>query len=37
VETDKATVDFESQEDGVVAKLLVADGAKEIAVGSPSA
>jgi pyruvate dehydrogenase E2 component (dihydrolipoamide acetyltransferase) len=34
VETDKAVVDFEAQDEGVVAKLLVAAGA-EVAVGSP--
>lgn len=34
VETDKAVVDFEAQDEGVVAKLLVAAGT-EVAVGSP--
>lgn len=31
----QATMDWESQEDGYVAALLVEDGAKDIAVGSP--
>ncbi|KAK9827713.1 hypothetical protein WJX81_003489 [Elliptochloris bilobata] len=35
IETDKATMDWESQDDGYVAALLVKDGAKDIAVGSP--
>jgi len=35
VETDKATVDFESQEDGIVGKILVPAGSKEIKVGDP--
>ena len=35
VETDKATMEWESQEDGYIAKLLVSDGAKDIAVGTP--
>ena len=34
VETDKATVDFEAQDDGVVAKLLMEPG-NEIPVGTP--
>lgn len=33
IETDKATVDFEMQEDGFVAKLLFPEGAKDIALG----
>lgn len=33
VETDKASVDFEMQEDGYVAKLLVEEGAQDIALG----
>ena len=33
VETDKATVDFEMQESGFVAKLLVPEGAKDISIG----
>lgn len=35
IETDKATIDFEAQDDAIVAKLLVADGAGEVAVGVP--
>jgi len=35
VETDKATVDFEAQDDGVVAKILVQAGADELEVGTP--
>eukprot|EP00953_Heterococcus_sp_UTEX-ZZ885_P011364 6577-Heterococcus_DN1.PRE.6 len=35
VETDKATVDFEAQEDAFVAKLLVAEGANGVLVGQP--
>jgi pyruvate dehydrogenase E2 component (dihydrolipoamide acetyltransferase) len=35
VETDKATVDFEAQDDGVVAKILVPAGPDEIKVGVP--
>ena len=34
VETDKATVSFEAQDDGILAKILVAGG-KEIKVGEP--
>ena len=37
VETDKATMDWESQEDGYMAAILVSDGAKDIAVGTPMA
>jgi pyruvate dehydrogenase E2 component (dihydrolipoamide acetyltransferase) len=37
VETDKATVDFEVLDDGIVAKLLVAEGASDLAVGTPVA
>ena len=33
VETDKATVGFEMQEDGYLAKILVPDGSKEVPVG----
>lgn len=33
VETDKATVDFEMQEDGYVAKLLVEEGTQDIQLG----
>mmetsp|Transcript_46580 Transcript_46580/g.70315 ORF Transcript_46580/g.70315 Transcript_46580/m.70315 type:complete len:237 (+) Transcript_46580:59-769(+) len=35
IETDKATIDFEAQDDGVVAKILVESGAGEITVGVP--
>ncbi|KAL4855223.1 Dihydrolipoyllysine-residue acetyltransferase component 1 of pyruvate dehydrogenase complex [Chlorella vulgaris] len=37
VETDKATLSWENQDDGYVAKLLVPEGAKDLAVGSPVA
>lgn len=35
VETDKATVDFEAQDEGVVAKIIVAAGSGEIPCGNP--
>lgn len=35
VETDKATVDFEAQDDGVIAKILVQAGPDEIQCGEP--
>jgi pyruvate dehydrogenase E2 component (dihydrolipoamide acetyltransferase) len=35
VETDKATVDFEAQDDGVLAKILVQAGGGDIKVGEP--
>lgn len=35
VETDKATVDFEAQDEGVVAKILVDAGPAELKVGDP--
>ena len=35
IETDKATIDFEAQDDGVVAKILVEAGSGEITVGVP--
>lgn len=35
IETDKATIDFEAQDDGVVAKILVPEGGGELNVGSP--
>jgi pyruvate dehydrogenase E2 component (dihydrolipoamide acetyltransferase) len=35
VETDKATIEWEAQEEGVIAKILVPDGANGIDVGSP--
>ena len=31
----QATMDWESQDDGYIAKLLVGDGAKDISVGEP--
>ena len=37
VETDKATMAFENQEDGFIAKLLVPEGASDIQVGHPVA
>ncbi|KAH7107258.1 single hybrid motif-containing protein [Auriculariales sp. MPI-PUGE-AT-0066] len=33
IETDKATIDVEAQDDGVLAKILTPDGTKNIAVG----
>jgi pyruvate dehydrogenase E2 component (dihydrolipoamide acetyltransferase) len=37
IETDKAQMDFEFQEDGVIAKILKESGEKDVAVGSPIA
>ncbi|KAE8330109.1 dihydrolipoamide acetyltransferase component of pyruvate dehydrogenase [Aspergillus sergii] len=37
IETDKAQMDFEFQEEGVLAKVLKETGEKEVAVGSPIA
>mmetsp|Transcript_30052 Transcript_30052/g.66579 ORF Transcript_30052/g.66579 Transcript_30052/m.66579 type:complete len:621 (-) Transcript_30052:556-2418(-) len=37
VETDKATLAFENQDDGFIAKLLVPNGTKDIPVGTPVA
>ncbi|GME74818.1 unnamed protein product [Ambrosiozyma monospora] len=37
VETDKAAMDFEFQEDGFLAKILVGDGSQEVPVGKPIA
>ncbi|KAH8835179.1 pyruvate dehydrogenase [Flagelloscypha sp. PMI_526] len=34
IETDKATIDVEAQEDGILAKVLSADGSKGVKVGS---
>ena len=34
IETDKAQMDFEFQEDGVLAKILKDSGAKDVAVGN---
>jgi pyruvate dehydrogenase E2 component (dihydrolipoamide acetyltransferase) len=36
IETDKAQMDFEFQEDGVIAKLLKESGEKDVPVGSVS-
>ena len=33
IETDKATVDFEMQEEGFIAKLLYPEGAKDVPLG----
>ena len=35
IETDKATIDFEAQDDGVVGKIIVEAGSGEVAVGVP--
>ena len=35
IETDKATIAFEAQDEGVLAKILVEEGTSDIAVGSP--
>eukprot|EP00158_Paraphelidium_tribonemae_P000075 Partr_v1_DN15246_c0_g1_i1_m26452 putative Pyruvate dehydrogenase len=37
VETDKATVDFQFQEDAFLAKILVPEGAEDVKVGTPLA
>lgn len=37
IETDKASMDFEFQEDGFLAKILVEEGAKDVPVGKPIA
>jgi len=37
IETDKATVDLEVQEDGIIGKLLMESGAKDIVCGTPIA
>ncbi|OMO62871.1 Biotin/lipoyl attachment [Corchorus capsularis] len=37
IETDKATLEFESLEEGFLAKILVADGSKDVPVGQPIA
>ena len=37
VETDKATVDFESVEDGYLARILVPEGTAAIPLGTPVA
>lgn len=36
IETDKAQMDFEFQEEGVLAKILKDSGAKDVAVGNVS-
>jgi len=36
IETDKAQMDFEFQEDGVLAKILKESGEKDVAVGNVS-
>ena len=35
IQTDKATVDFEAQDDAVLAKILVEEGSEEVSVGDP--
>ena len=37
IETDKATIDYEMQEEGYIARILYADGAKDIDLGKPIA
>ncbi|KAF4367997.1 dihydrolipoyllysine-residue acetyltransferase component 1 of pyruvate dehydrogenase complex, mitochondrial [Cannabis sativa] len=37
IETDKATLEFESQEEGFLAKILVPEGSKDVPVGQPIA
>ncbi|HHN66910.1 MAG TPA: biotin/lipoyl-binding protein, partial [Thermopetrobacter sp.] len=37
IETDKATVELETDEEGVIVKLLVGDGAADIAINTPIA
>merc|ERR1712166_341206 len=37
IETDKAVVDYEMQEEGYIAKILFGDGAKDIDLGEPIA
>ncbi|KAJ7492506.1 dihydrolipoamide acetyltransferase [Mycena latifolia] len=37
IETDKATIDVEATEDGILAKIIAQDGAKNVSVGSPIA
>ncbi|THH02160.1 hypothetical protein EW026_g692 [Hermanssonia centrifuga] len=37
IETDKATIDVEAQDDGILAKIIAADGAKGVPVGAPIA
>lgn len=35
IETDKATMDYEFQEDGFLAKILLEEGSKDVSVGKP--
>jgi len=35
IETDKATIDFEGQDDGVITKMLAEAGSTKVAVGVP--
>ncbi|KAL4064937.1 2-oxoacid dehydrogenases acyltransferase-domain-containing protein [Scleroderma yunnanense] len=37
IETDKATIDVEAQDDGILAKIIAPDGTKNVSVGSPIA
>ncbi|GAU40872.1 hypothetical protein TSUD_40470 [Trifolium subterraneum] len=37
IETDKATLEFESLEEGFLAKILVPEGSKDVPVGQPIA
>ncbi|KAG6888983.1 hypothetical protein C0995_004622 [Termitomyces sp. Mi166 len=37
IETDKATIDVEAQDDGILAKIIAQDGAKGVQVGAPIA
>lgn len=37
IETDKAVVDFEMQEEGIIAKILHSAGTKDIPLGAPVA
>ena len=37
IETDKATMEWEAQDDGVIAKILVESGARDVHVGTPVA
>lgn len=35
IETDKASIDFEAQDDGFIAKILVQEGGEDVPVGAP--
>jgi pyruvate dehydrogenase E2 component (dihydrolipoamide acetyltransferase) len=37
VETDKATIAWEAQEEGFIAAILLPGGSKDVAVGTPAA